>query len=131
MRTLLAALFLLALAGCAPEQQRTVEEVLRQREQALASADAALYASLISPAYRDKGIDSRTKRTELARTLAAFGPVAYRSLGRTIVISGDSATVAGRYAMKVTAAGKPLELAGEETIRLRREAGDWKIVGGI
>jgi ketosteroid isomerase-like protein len=130
MRAPLVALLLLSLAGCAQEQ-RTVEEVLRQREQALATGDASLYASLISPAYRDKGVDSRAKREELAQTLASFGPVAYRSLGRDIAVHGDSATVTGRYAMKVTAAGKALELAGEETIRLRREAGGWKIVGGI
>lgn len=130
MRTLLPALLLLALTGCAPER-RTVEEVMRQREQALATADATLYASLISPAYQDKGVNSRAKRAELAKTLAAFGPVSYRSLGRTVAVKGDSATVTGRYAMKVTVAGKPLELAGEETIRLRRETGEWKIVGGI
>lgn len=130
MRAPLLALLLIALAGCA-RQERTIEEVMRQREQALATADATLYAALISPAYRDKGIDCRTKREELAQTLAAFGPVSYRSLDRTVAVDGDSATVTGRYAMKVTAAGKPLELAGEETIRLRREAGGWKIVGGI
>lgn len=126
----LLVLLLLALAGCT-RQESTIEHVLQQRQRALATADAALYASLISPAYRDKGIDSRTKREELAQTLAAFGPVSYRSLGRSIVVHGDSATVTGRYAMKVTASGKPLELAGEETIRLHREAGGWKIVGGI
>ena len=130
MRTPLVALLLLTLAGCAREE-RTIEEVLRQRERALATADASLYASLISPAYQDKGVDARTKRAELAQTLAAFGPVSYRSLGRTIAVNGDNATVSGRYAMKVAAAGKPLELAGEETIRLHREAGGWKIVGGI
>ncbi|MRR37475.1 nuclear transport factor 2 family protein [bacterium] len=130
MRAPLAALLLIALAGCAREG-RTIEEVLQQRERALATADATLYASLISPGYRDKGVDSRAKRAELTKTLAAFGPVSYRSLSRDIAVQGDSATVTGRYAMKVTAAGKPLELAGEETIRLRREAGDWKIVGGI
>ena len=130
MRAPLLVLLLLALAGCS-RQERTIEEVLRQRERALATANASLYASLISPAYRDKGVDSRAKRTELAQTLAAFGPVSYRSLERTIAVDGDRATVTGRYAMKVTASGKPLELAGEETIRLHREAGDWKIVGGI
>ncbi len=130
MHAPLVALLLLALAGCAREE-RTIEGVLRQRERALATADASLYAPLISPAYRDKGVDSRAKRAELAQTLAAFGPVSYRSLGRTIAVDGDSATVTGRYAMKVTATGKPLELAGEETIRLHREAGGWQIVGGI
>lgn len=130
MRALLPLILLSLAAGCSREG-RTIEEVLHQRERALATADATLYASLISPAYRDKGVDSRTKREELAQTLAAFGPVSYRTLVRSIMVQGDSATVTGRYAMKVTAAGKPLELAGEETIRLRREAGDWKIVGGI
>lgn len=130
MRALLPLILLSLAAGCSREG-RTIEEVLHQRERALATADATLYASLISPAYRDKGVDSRTKREELAQTLAAFGPVSYRTLDRSIMVQGDSATVTGRYAMKVTAAGKPLELAGEETIRLRREAGDWKIVGGI
>uniref|UniRef100_A0A831XE74 Nuclear transport factor 2 family protein n=1 Tax=Geobacter metallireducens TaxID=28232 RepID=A0A831XE74_GEOME len=126
----LLALLLLALTGCT-RQEFTIEQVLQQRERALATANATLYASLISPAYRDRGVDSRAKREELAKTLAAFGPVSYRSLDRSIVVHGDSATVTGRYAMKVTAAGKPLELAGEETIRLHREAGGWKIVGGI
>jgi len=130
MPALLLALLLLALTACT-RQEQTIEEVLRQRERALATADPALYASLISPAYRDKGVDSRAKRAELTKTLASFGPVSYRSLGRDIVVHGNVATVTGRYAMKVTAGGKPLELAGEETIRLHREAGGWKIVGGI
>ncbi|GLI37514.1 DUF4440 domain-containing protein [Geobacter hydrogenophilus] len=130
MRAPLVALLLLALAGCAREE-RSIEEVLRQRERALATADVARYASLISPAYRDKGIDARTKRAEIAKTLAAFGPVSYRSLSRAIAVNGDNATVNSRYAMKVTTAGKPLELSGEETILLHREAEDWKIVGGI
>jgi hypothetical protein len=130
MHRLSLALLFLCAVGCA-SGERTVEEVMRRRERALATADAALYASLISPDYRDRGIDSRTKLAELEHTLKAFGPVAYRSLGRTVSLSGDTATVTGRYAMKVSVKGKPVEFAGEETIRLRREGGAWRIVGGL
>lgn len=130
MRPLLPLLLALALAGCSTES-RTVEEVMRLREQALATADARLYASLISPGYREKGLDCRAKRAELAKTLSDFGPVSYRSLSRTVTVNHDAATVTGRYAMKVTAKGAPLEITGVETIRLRREADGWKIVGGI
>lgn len=130
MRIFPLALLLVAIAGCGTGE-RTVEEVMRERERALATADAALYATLISPDYLDRGIDCRTKRAELEQTLKAFGPVAYRSLDRAIALSGDTATVTGRYAMKVKVKGKAVELAGEETIRLRREAGGWKIVGGL
>lgn len=130
MRPLLPLLLTLALAGCSTES-RTVEEVMRLREQALATADASLYASLISPLYQDKGLDFREKRTELAKTLSDFGPVSYRSLSRTVTVNRGDATVTGKYAMKVTVKGKPLEITGEETIRLRRETDGWKIVGGI
>lgn len=130
MRPLLPLLLTLALAGCSTES-RTVEEVMRLREQALATADTKLYASLISPGYQDKGIDCQAKRTEIAKTLSDFGPVSYRSLSRTVSVSGGDATVTGRYAMKVTVKGTPLEITGEEAIRLRRETGGWKIVGGI
>lgn len=127
----LAALFLLlALTGCSADR-RAVDEVLQKRERALATGDSALYASLISPAYRDGKTDAAGKRAELAQTLRSFGPVSYRSLDRTVTIRNDVATVEGHYALKVPLKGKPLELAGTETIRLHREGGGWKIVSGL
>lgn len=131
MRRAVAALILTSLLWGCSRGGETIREVLEKREKALATADAVLYASIISPSYRDKGMDASTKRDDLARTLALFGPIAYRSTGRTIRIDGETATVTGRYVMKVRGSGKPLELAGEETIRLRREGKGWKITGGI
>ncbi|WP_298438499.1 nuclear transport factor 2 family protein [Geobacter sp.] len=130
MKRILPLIALLALAGCSP-QQRAVEEVMALRVKSLATADAPLYASLLSPAYRDKGKDFAAERAELERMIRGFGPVSYRSLGRTVAVNGPDATVTGRYAMKVTFRGRPLELTGEETLRLRRESGGWKIVGGL
>ncbi|AJE04279.1 nuclear transport factor 2 family protein [Geobacter pickeringii] len=130
MRSLLALLALLCLAGCSTER-RAVEDVMRLREKALATADAPLYASLLSSAYRDKGKDYTAERAELEGMIRGFGPVSYRSLDRTVTVHGADATVAGRYALKVTFRGRPLELAGEETIHLHRETGGWKIVGGL
>ena len=130
MKLPLPLIALIYLTACSP-QQRAVEEVMRLREKALATADAPLYASLLSPAYRDRGKDFAAERGELERMIRGFGPVSYRSLGRTVEVNGADATVTGRYALKVTFRGRPLELAGEETLRLRREAGGWKIVGGL
>lgn len=121
---------LLCLAGCSTERG-AVEEVMKLREKALATADARLYTSLLSPSYRDKGKDFAAERAELEGMIRGFGPVSYRSLDRTVTVSGATATVAGRYALKVTFRGRPMELAGEETLHLRREAGGWKIVGGL
>ena len=130
MRLLPALLLLLLLTACGTDR-RAVEKVMAQREKALATADIALYASLLSPSYSDRGKDFAAERAELEQTMKGFGPVSYRSRGRTLKVSGDTATVTGRYTMKVRFRGRPLELAGEETIRLRREAGAWKIVGGL
>lgn len=127
---LIPALLLLLLTACGTDR-RAVEEVMAQREKALATADIALYTSLLSPAYSDRGKDFAAKRAELEQTMKGFGPVSYRSQGRTVTVSADTATATGRYTMKVWFRGRPLELAGEETIRLRREAGTWKIIGGL
>ncbi|BDV41665.1 lipoprotein [Geotalea uraniireducens] len=126
----LILLLLFALMGCSADK-RAIDDVLQKREQALAKGDSSLYATLISPAYRDDKTDAAGKRAELAKTLQRIGPVSYRSLSRTITVKGDTATVEGRYAMKIPLKGTPLELAGEETIRLRRETGGWKIVSGL
>ncbi|RNC66602.1 MAG: nuclear transport factor 2 family protein [Desulfuromonadales bacterium] len=132
MRTLLSALLLfLSLTGCGNADRRAVEEVLHRREQAMATGDTALYASIISSAYQDKGMDCRAKNEDMIKIMNGFGRIDYRSLNRTVQIEGDSATVSDRYAMKVTFRGKPLELAGEATLRLRRETGGWKIVAGL
>lgn len=130
MRVVFYSLLILVLAGCSGDRQ-AVESVASQRDKALATGDISLYISLLSPNYRDKGKDFQTKRAELEGMFHSFGPVSYRSLGRKVTIRGDEANVTGRYVLKAAMRGKPLELAGEEDLRLRRESGKWKIIGGL
>ena len=46
-------------------------------------------------------------------------------------ITGDHAVVRGAYTMRVRIKGQQLALQGNETILLRREAGGWRITGGL
>lgn len=134
MRALRAWLLLLLLtAGCSlPNGDRAaVEAVAEKRSRALSGKDLNLYHSLLSRDYRDKGKDFAAKSAELAEEFRAFDRIAYRPLNRRVEVRRERATITGDYALKVAIRGKTLELAGREEIRLRKEPGGWKIVGGL
>jgi ketosteroid isomerase-like protein len=122
----------LFLSACGDKSDRdAVLAVAVKRQQALTSRDISLYLPLISPHYQDKGRDHAVKARELTDILASFDKIDYRSLDRRVEVQGDSATVTGSYELRVTGNGKEMDLAGKEELRLRKEAGVWKIVGGL
>lgn len=129
-----AGLAILALAGCtagAPQERDAVAAVDRARGEALNRRDLDGYLRLLSRDYRDGAKDFAAVRGQLERTFAACERISYRPLGRTYTVSGATAVIAGDYLLKVTRGGQPLELAGREELRLRREPGGWKLVGGL
>jgi len=130
-RRLPLVLCLSALTACGASERRDVEKVLNVRAESLAAGDAVRYLTVISRTYQDKGKDFAAKRSELEASLKPPYGVSYRALNRVITIDGDHATATGSYLMKISRTGNPLELVGEEAIRLRREPGGWKIVGGL
>lgn len=131
-RFFLLLLLLIFLSACSDTSDRdAVLAVAVKRQQALTSRDINLYLPLISPHYQDKGRDQAAKARELTDILASFERIDYRSLDRRVEVQSDSATVTGSYELRVMQKGKEMELAGKEELRLRKEAGVWKIVGGL
>jgi len=130
--TLLSVLLPL-VAGCtrSTAERQEIERVAELRSQALTTKNLDLYVSLISRNYQDKGKDFTAKKQELANTFHSFDRVEYRSWNRDIRINGDQATISADYDLRITVKGSPLALSGRETLVLRREAGGWKIVGGL
>ena len=102
-----------------------------KRQQALLHKDVNLYLSIISRHYQDKGVDFTAKKKELESNFAVFDRIDYRSDGIAIDVTGGRATISGNYGLKVFIKGKELKLAGKEELRLVKESGGWKIVGGL
>jgi hypothetical protein len=124
--------FLSLLPGCSNRLDRdAVMAVAIKRQQALTTKDINLYLTLLSPHYQDKGLDYAAKSRELKETLSSFDRIDYRSHDRRVEVKGDRATVTGSYGLRVMMRGKEVELEGKEELRLLKEAGEWKIVGGL
>jgi uncharacterized protein DUF4440 len=133
MRSLLSCLAVVLILGCSgsnPDKQ-ALKTVSLQRQQALRTKDINLYLSILSREYQDKNQDFAAKKKELEANFAAFDQIDYRSDNLTIEIKGNQASISGTYGLKVVIKGKVLKLEGKEEVRLRKERGGWKIVGGV
>jgi hypothetical protein len=119
--------------GCSGSDadKQALKAVSLQRQQALRSKDINLYLSILSREYQDKNQDFAAKKKELEANFAAFDQIDYRSDGITIEIKGNQAIISGTYGLKVVIKGKVLKLEGKEEVRLKKERGGWKIVGGV
>lgn len=130
-RLFAAALFALAACSNSSADREAVSLVANGRYQALATRNTGLYLTLLSRDYRDNGKDYSEKARELADTLVNSEGLAYQGTIDGIDVTGDHAVVRGSYTMRVRIKGQTLSLQGRETIRLRREAGNWRITGGL
>lgn len=129
----LAAVALIVLAAChgGGDDRAAVARVAASRQQALATGNIGLYLTLISRNYHDNGKTYTDKARELADTIVNGDRFLYQGTVTEVSVSGDHATARGRYTMRVLIKGEPFELQGVETIRLQREASEWRIVGGL
>lgn len=126
----LLMVFACGCSGSAGDRQ-AITTVATKRQQALNTKDIALYATLLSRDYRDKGENFATKKEKLATTFAAFDRLDYRMSDMRVEIKGGEATVSGNFVLRVTHKGKNLNLEGKENLRLKKENGGWKIIGGL
>jgi hypothetical protein len=133
MRSFLSCLAVVLILGCSGSDadKQALKAVSLQRQQALRSKDINLYLSILSREYQDKNQDFAAKKKELEANFAAFDQIDYRSDGITIEIKGNQAIISGTYGLKVVIKGKVLKLEGKEEVRLKKERGGWKIVGGV
>ncbi|TWJ33009.1 nuclear transport factor 2 family protein [Geobacter argillaceus] len=130
-RLIAVALFILAACNDGSADRKAVSLVATGRYQALTTRNVGLYLTLISRTYHDKEKDYNGKARELADTLVNSDGFAYRGTIEEIDVTGDHAVVRGAYTMRVRIKGQTLALQGKETIRLQREAGGWRITGGL
>ncbi|HEY5975285.1 MAG TPA: nuclear transport factor 2 family protein [Geobacteraceae bacterium] len=126
---------LLLLTSCArgstADDEAAIREVAEQRRQAIIARNPANYRPLLSPSYFDQGVDANAKLAELAKTLLSQEIIDFRTTEQRITVSGAQAVLHDRYRLQVISKGNHYEFEGEETIRLRKETGGWKISGGL
>lgn len=133
IRRAIGWLLLVLVCGCNASQaeRSAVAAVAAARCQALTSHDLPGYLTLVSPAYSDKGLDYSAKVRQLASTFQGFPRINFRIDQQKITISGNAALIEETYTLRTTVKGEEMTLRGEETLRLRKEPGGWKIVGGL
>ena len=126
-------LLVLLVLGCntGNADRAAVAAVAAARCQALTSHDLPGYLALLSPAYADKGLDYQAKALQLTSTLQAFPQIKFRIERQQITVTGKTATIKESYILRTTVKGEEMTLGGEELLRLRKEPGGWKIVGGL
>lgn len=124
-------LFLTACTKPPSADEHAIRSLLAERQQALTSRDLPRYRALLSRSYRDQKLDYGAKTAELARTLANWDNIDYQADPPQITISGNSASAATHYRLRVRKQGKTLLMEGEENLRLQREPEGWKIIGGL
>lgn len=130
-RLFAVALFVLAACSNGTADREAVSLVAASRYQALATRNVGLYLTLLSRNYHDKGKDYDRKARELADSLVNSDGFACQGSIEEIDVTGDHAVVRGAYTMRVRIKGQQLALQGNETILLQREAGGWRITGGL
>ncbi len=130
-RLFAAALFSLAACSNSSADREAVSLVATGRYQALAARNVGLYLTLLSRDYRDNGKDYNEKARELADTLVNSEGLAYQGMIEEVDVTGDRAVVRGSYTIRARIKGQTLALQGEDTIRLQRETGGWRITGGL
>lgn len=128
---------LIALDGCGRSDVRSIESLLERREDAIEARDADLYLTCISPAYNDAGRDIEALQTQIRNTFRIFHSVEIEAMDLSISIKGDEARVNQTIHLiaSVKSAGSAelerRERRYEESLRLRKEAGEWRITGGL
>jgi len=130
LATSASVLMILAACGSAGEMQN-VQKVADARQRALTTKDKVLYASLLSSAYGDGTKNATSKIAEISALLNSFDQIEARFSNRKIEFVKDSATVTSDYELKVTSKNKSWKFSGTERIKLRKETGGWKIIGGL
>jgi hypothetical protein len=119
------------LLACGSSDQKGIEQVLNQRAEALGKKDLALYLSCVSKSYQDKGEDVDRLRDRIGGYFQTFDRIAYACKGRSIQIEGTEAAVIQEFQMEVERGGRKRSHSGKEALLLRKESGQWRIVGGL
>ena len=124
-------LMVLVLHACTSSDQEKIERLLVQREEAFQKKNLALYLSCISKDYQDKEEDFEKLKNRISGYFETFDRIDYNAWDRSIRVEGKSATAIQQFSIEVEKKGNKNHYAGKEALRLHKQGGEWKIIGGL
>ena len=122
---------LIILLACQISEEDSIHQTLNWREEAFQKRDLSLYLSCISKAYYDKDEDFGQLQKRIEGYFKTFDQIKYSSWDRSIHREGDSARVTQQFYIEVESQGKKNHHSGKESIFLKKEGREWKIVKGL
>ena len=131
---LLTVTVLVSIDACGRSDAKSIESVLERREDAIEARDLDLYLTCVSPAYNHAGQDIESLQKRIRTTFQIFNSIEIEATDLNITIEGDEARVSQMIhliASAGSAESQRRERRYEESLSLRKEAGEWKITGGL
>lgn len=123
-------IFLLLLA-CQASEEEKVYQTLNRRQEALQKKDLSLYLSCISKGYQDKEEDFERLQKRIEGYFKTFDRISYSSRDRSVQIDGEMATATQPFRLEVEKGDKKKQYSGTETLFLKKEGKQWKIIKGL
>ncbi len=127
----LLLLILFFLLACATSEEEKVLQVLKRREEAFQKKDLTLYLSCISQDYQDKDEDFARLKRRMEGYFKTFDKIDYHSWDRTVAVEGENAIGVQQFNLEVEKEGRKQQFSGKESIFLRKEGNQWKIIRGL
>ena len=124
-------LIVLILHACTSSEKEKIERLLVQRTEAFQKKNLALYLSCISKDYQDKEEDFEKLQNRISGYFETFDRIDYNAWDRSIRVEGKSATAIQQFSIEVEKKGNKNHYAGKEALRLHKQGGEWKIIGGL
>jgi ketosteroid isomerase-like protein len=126
---LILAIFI--LLGCTASEDERVHQTLNRREEALQKRDLPLYLSCISKAYQDRGEDFGQLHKRIEGYFKTFDQIRYTCWDRSVHIEGDGAWVTQQFHLETERQGRTNRYSAKETLFLKREGNEWRIIRGL
>ena len=124
-------LLVLLVQACTSSEKEKIERLLVQREEAFQKKDLVLYLSCISKDYQDKEENFEKIKNRVSGYFETFDRMDYNAWDQSVQVEGKNATVIRQFRIEVEKKGNKNHYAGREVLRLRKEGGEWKMIGGL
>jgi len=124
-------LVVLLLQACTSSEKEKIERLLVQRAEAFQTKNLALYLSCISKDYQDKEEDFKKLKNRVSGYFETFDRIDYNAWDQSIQVESKNATATQQFRIEVEKKGNKNQYAGREVLRLHKQGGEWKIIGGL
>ncbi len=121
--------------ACSPDasddDQDRIEQLLDSRRKAMEARDIDSYMALVAENYQGAIGDKPAVGRMISELLHAYESLSVRISDRRIQIDGEHAKASQHYFLIAKNQGEVQSLKGNESLNLTKQAGDWKISGGL